>query len=89
MSAWYVMSALGIYQVCPGEPVFAIGRPMVDQASIPVKGGTFQIKVNNNSAANKYVKEVKLNGKKLDKLFITYNDIVNGGLLEFTMTDKL
>lgn len=89
MSAWYVMSALGIYQVCPGEPVFAIGRPMVDQASIPVKGGTFQIKVNNNSAANKYVKEVKLNGKKLDKLFITYNDIMNGGLLEFTMTDKL
>ena len=42
-----------------------------------------------NSAANKYVKEVKLNGKKLDKLFITYNDIMNGGLLEFTMTDKL
>ena len=87
MSAWYVMSAMGFYQVCPGKPVYAIGRPMVDKASIPVKGGVFEIIAHNNSKANKYVKEAKLNGKVLDKLFFTHNDLVQGGILELTMTD--
>ena len=59
MSAWYVLSALGFYQVCPGIPVYAIGRPMVDKATIPVAGGNFQIIVKNNSPENKYVKEAK------------------------------
>lgn len=88
MSAWYVLSALGFYQVCPGEPVYTIGRPMVDRAVIPVEGGLFEIIVHNNSPANKYVKEVKLNGKVLDKPFFTHQDIVRGSILEFTMTDK-
>lgn len=86
MSAWYVLSALGFYQVAPGIPVYTIGRPMVDRAVIPVAGGKFEIIVHNNSAANKYVKEVKLNGKALDKPFFTHDDIVKGGKLEFTMT---
>ena len=89
MSAWYVLSALGIYQVCPGDPVYSLGRPMIDRAEIPVKGGTFKIIASNNSPANKYVKEVRLNGKKLKKPFITYQDIVKGGVLEFKMTNKL
>ena len=63
MSAWYVMSALGFYQVAPGIPVYTLGRPMVNKASMHVKGGIFEIVATNNNPANKYVKEVKLNGK--------------------------
>ena len=88
MSAWYVMSALGFYQVAPGIPVYTLGRPMIDKALIHVKGGIFEILVKNNSAANKYIKEVKLNGKILDTLFISHTDIIKGGKLEFIMTDQ-
>ncbi|MEG2067973.1 MAG: GH92 family glycosyl hydrolase, partial [Tannerellaceae bacterium] len=88
MSAWYVMSALGLYQVCPGIPVYALGRPMVDQAVLQVKGGRFEIIVNHNKPTNKYIEVVKLNGKTLESPFISYSDIVNGGKLEFVMTDK-
>ena len=87
MSAWYVLSALGLYQVAPGIPVYTLGRPMVDKALIHVKGGIFEILVKNNSAANKYVKEVKLNGQVLDTPFINHSDIVKGGKLEFIMSD--
>ncbi len=86
MSAWYVMSALGFYQVCPGLPVYTLGRPMVDKALIHVENGIFEIIAKNNSATNKYVKEVKLNGKVLTSPFINHSDIVNGGKLEFTMS---
>ena len=42
MSAWYVMSAMGFYQVCPGIPLYTIGRPIVDKASIQVAGGAIR-----------------------------------------------
>ena len=88
MSAWYVMSALGFYQVAPGIPVYTLGRPMIDKALIHVKGGIFEILVKNNSAANKYIKEVKLNGKVLDTPFINHTDVIKGGKLEFIITDQ-
>ena len=88
MSAWYVMSALGFYQVAPGIPVYTLGRPMIDKALIHVKGGIFEILVKNNSAANKYIKEVKLNGKVLDTPFINHTDVIKGGKLELIMTDQ-
>ena len=87
MSAWYVMSALGFYQVCPGIPLYAIGRPIVDEASIPVEGGVFRVIAKNNAKGNKYVKSATLNGKKLDSLFFSHSDIVNGGVLEIEMSD--
>lgn len=86
MSAWYVLSALGFYQVCPGDPTYTIGRPMIDRAIIPVSGGEFEIIVHNNSEQNLYVDELRLNGKKLDKPFFSHEDIVKGGKLEFFMT---
>ncbi|MCD7930117.1 MAG: GH92 family glycosyl hydrolase [Tannerellaceae bacterium] len=87
MSAWYVMSALGFYQVCPGDPVYTIGRPIVDRARIPVAGGTFEIVVNNNSPENRYVRQVTFNGKRLDTPFFTHKDIVAGGTLIFDMSN--
>ena len=86
MSAWYVMSAIGFYQVCPGMPTYAIGRPMVDKATIKVADGVFEIISHNNSPENMYIKEAKLNGKVLETLFFTHNDIMKGGKLELTMT---
>ena len=87
MSAWYVLSAIGLYQVCPGIPVYALGRPIVNKATLPMQKGTLEILVHNNAAANKYVKEVKWNGKPLDKPFITHTELIQGGKLEFTMSD--
>ena len=86
MSAWYVLSALGLYQVCPGKPVYTFGRPIVDKAVLRVRGGFFTIDVKNNSRRNKYIKEVRFNGKKLNTLFISYDKIRKGGVLEFVMT---
>ena len=87
MSAWYVLSAIGLYQVCPGIPVYALGRPIVNKATLPMQKGTLEILVHNNTAANKYVKEVKWNGKTLDKPFITHEELIQGGQLVFTMND--
>lgn len=87
MSAWYVMSALGFYQVAPGIPIYTLGRPMIDRALIRVKGGAFEIQVENNSPENKYIERVLLNGKVLDTLFISHKDIVKGGKLVFEMTN--
>lgn len=87
MSAWYVMSALGFYQVAPGIPVYTLGRPMVDRALVHVKGGIFEILVKNNSPENKYIKEVTLNGKALESPFFSHADMVKGGKLVFEMTN--
>lgn len=86
MSAWYVLSALGFYQVCPGIPVYTIGRPMIDQASIQVAGGRFKVLVKNNKPDNKYIKSIRLNGEELKTPFFTHQDLVHGGNLEIEMT---
>jgi predicted alpha-1,2-mannosidase len=87
MSAWFLLSSMGIYQVSPGDPTYTLGRPLFDEVKINLENGKkFTIKAVNNSAANKYVKTVKLNGKVLTTLFIKHEDIVSGGVLEFTMS---
>jgi predicted alpha-1,2-mannosidase len=86
MSAWYIMSSMGLYQVSPGEPTYTLGRPLFNGVTLQLGDGkTFRIQAINNSAVNKYVKQVTLNGKVLNTPFITHNDILNGGILEFTM----
>ena len=87
MSAWYVMSALGLYQVAPGIPVYTLGRPMVDRAVIHAQHAPFEIEVKDNSPANMYVKRVLLNGKELDAPFISHEEIARGGKLVFEMSD--
>jgi predicted alpha-1,2-mannosidase len=86
MSAWYILSALGFYQVEPAGGKYIFGSPIVDGAIIKVKDGkTFEIVAGNNSAENKYIQGVSLNGKRYDKYYIDFKDIENGGILEFTM----
>ncbi|RED93600.1 GH92 family glycosyl hydrolase [Marinoscillum furvescens] len=86
MSAWYVFSALGFYPVNPADGNYVLGSPLVDRAvlSLPDEKA-FEIIARNNSNENVYVKEVKLNGKLLDRNFITHEEIMSGGTLEFVM----
>jgi len=87
MSAWYVLSSLGIYQVSPGNPVYTFGRPLFDEATIHLENGrNVTIRAINNSAVNKYVTEVKWNGVVVKQPFITHAEIMLGGMLEFTMS---
>ncbi len=88
MSAWYVMSALGFYQVCPGDATYTTGRPMVDKATINLPQGKLEIIAHNNSPENLYVEKAVLNGKVLDKPFFTHEQLLAGGQLEFYMTSQ-
>ena len=89
MSAWYVLNSLGFYQPCPGKPVYSIGRPLFDAATLHLPGGkNFHIKVANNSPENKYVQSVKLNGHPLETPFFNHDALTGGGTLEFVMSDK-
>ncbi|MCB0822831.1 MAG: GH92 family glycosyl hydrolase [Bacteroidales bacterium] len=86
MSAWYVMSAMGIYPVTPGVAQYAIGSPLFEEVSINLENGkTFTIRTNNNSEENKYIQSARLNGKEYDKSFLMHSDIMNGGEIVFEM----
>ena len=86
MSAWYILSSLGIYPVNPAAGIFVFGSPLVDQAIINVSEGRhFIIKANNNNADNLYIQSVHLNGQPYTKSFITYKELMNGGELVFEM----
>ena len=86
MSAWYILNAMGFYQVCPGKPVYSIGRPLFNKATVNLKDGKkFTVIAKNNSRENKYIQSMVLNGKPLDEPFFTHQDIVDGGTLELTM----
>ena len=86
MSAWYIMSALGFYEVCPGSDHYAIGSPIVSNATIHLENGkSFVVKTMNNSKTNVYIKSAKLNGVAYNKSYLLYEDVAKGGVLEFTM----
>ena len=86
MSAWYIFSALGFYPVCPGTPEYAIGSPVFNKAVIHLPSGRdFTIIADNASAENIFIKQVTLNGKPLDRMFISHDDIANGGTLHCVM----
>jgi predicted alpha-1,2-mannosidase len=86
MSAWYILSALGFYQVEPAGGRYVFGSPLMDKAVIHVgKGKTFTIVAHNNGPENWRVKSVRLNGKPYDKFYIDFKDIMAGGILEFQM----
>jgi predicted alpha-1,2-mannosidase len=86
MSAWYIFSSLGFYPVNPASSIFVFGSPKVDKATVNISGDkTFTIIARNNSKENIYIQSVKLNGKNLNRTYITYDEIISGGTLEFTM----
>ena len=87
MSAWYILNSMGFYQVCPGKPVYSIGRPLFDRVDISLPDrNVFSIVTKNNSSENKYIKSVTLNGRPLDEPFLNHQDIARGGTLEIVMS---
>lgn len=89
MSAWYVLNSMGFYQVCPGKPVYSIGRPIFDRVDVSLPDRkVFSVVTKNNSGENKYIESATLDGRPLDEPFLTHQDIAGGGTLEIVMTAK-
>ncbi|MBE1275044.1 GH92 family glycosyl hydrolase [Enterovibrio baiacu] len=87
MSAWYLMSSLGFYQISPTDPTYSIGRPIFDKATMSIGDGKFTVIAENNGPDNMYVKSVTINGKPLDKFnTFKHEEFKAGGELRFVMT---
>ena len=81
---------MGFHPVCPGSPRYEITSPVFDKVTLNLDkdyygGRTFTIIAKNNSPENVYIQSVSLNGKPLDRLWITHDEIVSGGVLEFVL----
>lgn len=89
MSSWYIFSSMGFYPVNPANGIYMIGSPILKQASIKLDNGkTFTVTTQNVSQTNCYIQSVKLNGKPYTQTYITQDDIVKGGKLDFVMGSK-
>lgn len=89
MSAWLLFSSLGFYPVAPGSNEYVLGRPFVDRAVLHLPNGkTFTVSAQDLSATNAFVQAVTLNGKPLDRTFLTHEEIMAGGELHFVMSTK-
>ena len=85
MSAWYVLSALGFYEIEPASTRYWFGAPAFDEVDLKVAGGTFKIKASGLSDENRYIQSVILNGSPLVSPYIDYSEIIKGGELVFRM----
>ncbi len=86
MSAWYVLSAMGFYPLNPSDGRFVFGSPVLDKASITLPGNKhFTITTENNSPENIKIEKVLLNGEEMNRNYITYKEIMDGGELRFFM----
>jgi len=93
MSAWYVLAASGFHPSCPGDNRYEIFSPVFNKIVIKLDkkyagGKTFIVIAKNNSKENRYIQSAKLNGKPLERCFITYEELKNGGTLEFIMGNE-
>ncbi|QIU94015.1 GH92 family glycosyl hydrolase [Bacteroides faecium] len=89
MSAWYLLSSMGLYQVNPSDGVFVFGSPCFKKVEMKVRGGkTFIVEAPDNNKENIYIQKVYLNDKPYNKSYITYDDIINGSTLKFVMGKK-
>lgn len=89
MSAWYVMSAMGFYEVTPGYPYYAIGSPLFDTVKIHLENNkTFTVLARNNSAQNLYVDQVNFNGNRTDSILFSNAFMRRGGVLELVMSSE-
>lgn len=90
MSAWYVLTAMGIHPINPGDGRYQITSPVFDRIELKLdeeyyQGNSFTVIAHNNSKENTYINSIKLNGEKLDRYWISHNEIISGGTLELEM----
>jgi len=93
MAAWYNMSAMGLYQVCPGNPVYQLSSPIFDKVTISLdnsvyKGKKFVIVANNLDKENIYIQSAKLNGADFNRSWISHDEIIKGGTLVLEMGEE-
>ncbi len=89
MSAWYVMSAMGLYSVTPGLDYYAIGSPVFNKITINLENGKkFEIIAKNNGPKNIYIQSARLNEGAYSKSYLRHSDIIQGGTLIFEMGDS-
>ncbi len=87
MSAWYLLSSLGLFPLCPGIPEYTLGSPLFDRATLHLPGGkTFVVQSAGNSAATPFVKSIRLNGEVFTQTSVEHSAIVRGGSLSFAMS---
>jgi predicted alpha-1,2-mannosidase len=89
MSAWYVLSSLGLFPLCPGHPSWVLGSPLFRRATVRLESGkALVIEANGNSPTAVYVAHTRLNGKSVDKAWVHHATISDGGTLSFDMVDQ-
>lgn len=88
MSAWYILSSLGMYSVLPGSNEFALTTPLFDKATMKLANGKTLVITANNPNKNLYIERVTLNNREIEKNYITYEQIMEGGTLNFTLSVK-
>ena len=90
LSAWYVLSAIGLHPVCPGDGLYQLTSPVFDEITIQLDpdyytGKTFRVVAHDNSPRNVYIQSAKLNGELLKRSWLEHKELVAGGVLEFQM----
>ncbi|GAE84590.1 putative alpha-1,2-mannosidase [Bacteroides reticulotermitis] len=85
-SAWYILSALGFYTVCPGTDQYVLGAPLFKSAKLQLENGkTVTIKAENNNCENRYIKEMKVNGKSYSRNYLTHEQLTKGANIQYQM----
>lgn len=88
MSAWYILSSLGLYAVCPGSNEFTFTTPLFEKATLQLANGKTLTITANHPEKNLYIDKVELNGKEIETNFVTYEQLMGGGELHFSLTDQ-
>jgi putative alpha-1,2-mannosidase len=89
MSAWYIFTSLGFYPVAPGSPDYALGSPLVEEAILKLDNiNSVKIIAKNQSAKNVFVKSVSVDGKKLDRNYLTHDEVTKSREIVFEMSSK-
>lgn len=88
MSAWYILSSLGLYQVCPGSNQFVLTAPLFDKATVWLGSGKVLMVTANQPDRNRYITGVTLNGKEITKNYVTYEQLMQGGRIDFILSDE-
>jgi putative alpha-1,2-mannosidase len=87
MSAWYVLSALGLYQVCPGVPEYWTGSPSFDDIRVHLPNGrVLHIVATGAESGKRYVNRISINGHRVNDWKVSYTQIMNGGELRYEMS---
>ncbi|MEI7525546.1 MAG: glycoside hydrolase domain-containing protein, partial [Mariniphaga sp.] len=90
MSAWYVLAAIGFYPVCPSLPEYAVTGPVFEKITIRLGSGkVLVIKAPGSSDKKCYVKSIKFNGKIISNFRFSHFDLIDGGTIEFEMTNHI